>query len=451
MWAPSKRLIRATASSASALLLILAAGSIAAARTQVTLEVDGVSQPVVVWGGTVSTVLAQAGVEPGMHDLVQPERARMVTDGATVVVRTAHPYNLTINGRHRTVWSTSTSADAVLADTAHMGSSVLLAADRSSARGSAFALVSRAKPVIVLADGKHTRLQARPGDDVDSLLARTGTTPSPNDRVSFAAGTDGILRVIVTRVTRGESTETVAVPFSQREEESADLFLGESRIVQRGVAGAAVRTQWRETVGDTHTAQATTFETLTLAPIEQIRHTGTKDVTPLALLKAGVDPKAQLESGVDAYGAPFTAYLAPIGSLSSAEDIQSLINSISDPDERTQAAAQALKAGIDITYTGQDPKEIARIKVAALGWDDEQFACLEKLWTKESHWNPYAENPSSGAYGIPQALPGSKMASAGSDWQTNPATQITWGLGYIAARYDTPCSAWGHSTATGWY
>ncbi|MDK7123234.1 lytic transglycosylase, partial [Pauljensenia sp. UMB6358] len=67
------------------------------------------------------------------------------------------------------------------------------------------------------------------------------------------------------------------------------------------------------------------------------------------------------------------------------------------------------------------------------------------------HWNPYAANAWSGAYGIPQALPGSKMASAGADWQTNPATQITWGLGYIAGRYGTPCGALGHSNSVGWY
>lgn len=88
--------------------------------------------------------------------------------------------------------------------------------------------------------------------------------------------------------------------------------------------------------------------------------------------------------------------------------------------------------------------------VLARGWGDSEFSCLVALFNKESHWNVYASNPS-GAYGIPQALPGSKMASAGADWATNPATQITWGLNYIAGRYGTPCGAWGHSQTTGWY
>lgn len=94
---------------------------------------------------------------------------------------------------------------------------------------------------------------------------------------------------------------------------------------------------------------------------------------------------------------------------------------------------------------------IAYEMVAARGWGDDQFACLVALWKKESGWRVNAYNKSSGAYGIPQALPGRKMASAGSDWETNPATQISWGLGYIKGRYGTPCGAWDHSQRRGWY
>lgn len=95
---------------------------------------------------------------------------------------------------------------------------------------------------------------------------------------------------------------------------------------------------------------------------------------------------------------------------------------------------------------------IARDMMAAnYGWGEDQFGCLVALWQKESGWNYQAYNSSSGATGIPQALPGSKMATAGADWQTNPATQIAWGLGYIAGRYGTPCGAWSHSQSVGWY
>lgn len=85
------------------------------------------------------------------------------------------------------------------------------------------------------------------------------------------------------------------------------------------------------------------------------------------------------------------------------------------------------------------------------GWGQEQHECLVALWERESGWNYTAKNPSSGAYGIPQSLPGNKMASAGADWKTNPETQIKWGLDYIEGRYDTPCGAWKSFKKKGWY
>ncbi|AAO44539.1 unknown [Tropheryma whipplei str. Twist] len=90
-------------------------------------------------------------------------------------------------------------------------------------------------------------------------------------------------------------------------------------------------------------------------------------------------------------------------------------------------------------------------RVYASGWDYRQFTCLVLLWNKESGWNPYAMNRYSGAYGIPQALPGNKMKVAGDDWRTNPKTQVSWGLRYISARFGNPCGAWEHSVRKGWY
>jgi hypothetical protein len=93
----------------------------------------------------------------------------------------------------------------------------------------------------------------------------------------------------------------------------------------------------------------------------------------------------------------------------------------------------------------------ASSRLGAFGWDSSQFQCLVQLWNRESNWRTNATNPSSGAYGIPQSLPGSKMASAGADWMTNYQTQVNWGLGYIRDRYGSPCGAWGHSENVGWY
>jgi len=115
-----------------------------------------------------------------------------------------------------------------------------------------------------------------------------------------------------------------------------------------------------------------------------------------------------------------------------------------------RAARDQARQGI-LDRAQSDPRAVGRLLVADKGWTADQFRCLESLWSKESGWRWDANNPSSSAYGIPQSLPGSKMASFGSDWATNPVTQIKWGLNYISARYGTPCSAWGHSRAMNWY
>ncbi|MBN9210886.1 MAG: lytic transglycosylase domain-containing protein [Microbacterium sp.] len=127
--------------------------------------------------------------------------------------------------------------------------------------------------------------------------------------------------------------------------------------------------------------------------------------------------------------------------------------------EQEAAAASSSSASAPIVTSGGGSGDnsvggaqaTARGMLAGFGWGDDQFSCLVSLWNKESGWNVRAYNAGSGAYGIPQALPGSKMGSAGADWETNAATQISWGLGYISGRYGDPCGAWGHSQSTGWY
>ena len=113
-----------------------------------------------------------------------------------------------------------------------------------------------------------------------------------------------------------------------------------------------------------------------------------------------------------------------------------------------KASASAPAAGTPDPDTAQ---AMGLVAVQARGWDMEQYDCLVALWNRESHWNVYAHNKSSGAYGIPQSLPGEKMATVADDWQTNPATQIEWGLRYIEGRYGSPCGAWAHSEAVHWY
>ncbi len=117
----------------------------------------------------------------------------------------------------------------------------------------------------------------------------------------------------------------------------------------------------------------------------------------------------------------------------------------------TKVAKPATPRVVKVGTLAVTPQQIAAQLVAARGWGTDQMSCLTLLWNHESGWRVDAENADSGAYGIPQSLPGDKMASAGPDWQTNPRTQITWGLDYIAGVYGTPCGAWGHELDVNWY
>ncbi|NYF56911.1 lytic transglycosylase domain-containing protein [Micromonospora purpureochromogenes] len=119
-----------------------------------------------------------------------------------------------------------------------------------------------------------------------------------------------------------------------------------------------------------------------------------------------------------------------------------------EAEAKTQPFAGPIPASCN-EYSGN--REIGCALLLDAGFKIDQMPCLDKLWTKESGWNHKASNPSSGAYGIPQALPGSKMGTVADDWRTNPATQIKWGLGYIEGRYNDPCGAWAHSQSVGWY
>ena len=220
------------------------------------------------------------------------------------------------------------------------------------------------------------------------------------------------------------STTTVDEPqvHSTVKKETDSLPKGETKVETAGVDGL-VRTTYEVTTQDGKEVSRT--------PIAQV--VVTKKVDEVVLVGTG-ERQAQQEAAQQAQ---------------SAGDGQAAQSNGSGEGSNSSTPAPSANPG-----AGTDPdsaKAIARSMMAGHGWGDSEFTCLESLWTRESNWNYQAENASSGAYGIPQALPGSKMSEVADDWATNPTTQITWGLNYISGRYGTPCSAWAHSESVGWY
>jgi hypothetical protein len=128
------------------------------------------------------------------------------------------------------------------------------------------------------------------------------------------------------------------------------------------------------------------------------------------------------------------------------------LDGVKNVDASTMALLSLAIRQVELAREPQGAKQVAKALIAEkYQWDEEQYSCLNKLWTKESHWNYKARNKVSGAHGIAQALPATKMEVVGTDWRTNPVTQITWGLKYINERYDTPCKAWSKFKRSRWY
>jgi hypothetical protein len=202
----------------------------------------------------------------------------------------------------------------------------------------------------------------------------------------------------------------------------------------------------------------------------QAAATITTATTVLQTANAKVDTAA-LEQRVDALsdyprlsGAELTTRILTTVASTTHVEQASATQDKRDVDAEAAAAAQAAAAEQAAAEAAEAARKLAAGNTVAgakatatslasseYGWGADQFQCLDNLWTKESGWDYQAVNANGGATGIPQALPGSKMATVGSDWRTNATTQITWGLQYISSAYGTPCAAWGHSQANNFY
>jgi murein DD-endopeptidase MepM/ murein hydrolase activator NlpD len=201
-------------------------------------------------------------------------------------------------------------------------------------------------------------------------------------------------------------------------------------------------------------ADAVTSEVATSARLDLTADVVDRDQT-VAMLSAVAEKKRQEKAAAEAAAAAAEAAARAEEEARAKAEAEARAKAEAEAAAKAEAErkarAEEASRALARSKTPAGAKELARAMLADYGWGDSQFSCLDRLWTRESNWDYRARNPSSGAYGIPQALPGSKMATAGSDWRDNPKTQIEWGLGYIKDRYGTPCSAWSHSQSSGWY
>lgn len=376
---------------AQALVLTLVVGGTSAfalLHKTVSLDVDGTVTTVSVFGRTVEDLLVAHGVEVDDRDLVSPAPDELLVDQAAVVVRHGHEVTVEVDGEQRTVWTTALTVGDVLAEMG-LREDVRTSASRSDPLGRDTLRLSTVKTVHVAADGATQELSTT-ASTVREALTEAGVVLGAHDQLSVpldAVAVDGLV-VVVTRVQTVMRSETTLQPFETVREDDATLAQGREVVKVRGREGSRVVTFEAQVVDGVEIGRTLLAERVLEAPVNEVVAVGT-----------------------------MTAPVVPVG----------------PPVEPGTARA----IGLELTL--------------ARGWGEDQFACLDALWSKESGWRVNAHNASSGAHGIPQAMPGSKMASVGADWETNPTTQITWGLNYIAGRYGTPCDAWAHSQAKNWY
>ena len=294
---------------------------------------------------------------------------------------------------------------------------------------------------------------------VAGMLATTGAALPPNSDTTAAAAAD--------------HSERISAPLSAMTEKGASALVdarnavAEARDVADDIASSGLTVNASSTVVDTRalstyidklgdldlmpTLLIPALTTDTTAEIQSVR---VQTATLRGKLDAAIAKKAEEEAAAKAAAEAAAAAQAAAeaaAAKAAADAAAAAAAAAAETSSSSSSSSSVSVPSVDVNVDPASAQGIARTMMAAnYGWGDDQFACLVSLWNRESGWRVNAAN-SSGAYGIPQALPGSKMASAGADWETNPATQIAWGLGYISGRYSNPCGAWAHSESSGWY
>ena len=366
--------------------------SVASAVTNdLTLTVDGNSRAIrAAAGDSVADVLAANQVAVAQSDYVSPAPATILGEGESIVVAHAVTLTATIDGKTKTLVTTASTLGSalIMAGIDPDGAKLSLPPQTPVTPGMATVTVQTMKMVTVKADGKTLYTRTTAGTVAD-VLAGSNVKLSDLDRVTPDPVTVVAdgLAITVQRVVVTQETGTGDVPYATKNVDTPSLPKGTTKVTTKGVAGKA-DVVWNVVMVDgVEESRTVASQTVTTPPVDEVVQVGT--------------------------GIPVIPP-APAGASGS-------------------------------------PQDIAQQMLSGMGFGADQFSCLVQLWDHESHWNIYSMNKKTGAYGIPQALPGSKMASAGDDWQTNPATQIRWGLGYITGRYGTPCGAWSFFQAHHWY
>jgi uncharacterized protein YabE (DUF348 family) len=475
---------------------------------QVTVQVDGAAPRTIhTMSQDVRGALADAGFPLSAHDDVTPAPNKSVREGLAIHLIRGRLLVLTVDGKLLNQWVAAATVGDALAqlgfDTSAYSS---LPASETLPLAPTPITVRTAKSVTLIRAGKSDSIEST-APSVGALLAEQGIRVGPNDVLSMPASTPltDLMTITWKQVRHQTVTTQLSIPFDTTWQDDPSQPDGDSTVVTAGVPGSRTVTYDVLLVDGKEMSRNARSDVVTAPPVTQVVSVGTKvEASPPAAQPAATEPKPAATTTPKPATATATTPTShpvatpaprpttkpaprPVVTPVAKPPVTPVTMPVAEPVKPVTPKPVAPKPVVPkpsaprpaplpppkptppppapkpapkpapttvIVVTPGSAQAIAKSMMGTYGWNTtSQFSCLVNLWNGESGWRWNATNPSSGAYGIPQAWPANKMATAGADWRTNPRTQIRWGMGYIKGRYGTPCAAWSAwlSRSPHWY
>ena len=464
-WTPQRfvtlRRIRVIACIAATSIAL--AGSFAfTARKSVALNINGQTTQVTTYAMTATRLLEEQGVDIKTHDIVTTSSGDQLANHAVVTVQSAYQTTINIDGTAVPFWTVATSADQLLGffeENQNNAAKITVDIKNVYNQLTGGLVINQSGPVTVIADGKSS---VAPNGKLPaaSILDSKGIVLNKEDRVSVEKDSDEtILRV--RRVTHGEETRTSVIPFSTQTIIDPNLAEGQADVRQQGVNGEKTQVYDVTYVDGVAESETLKSETVTSMAIDQIIAVGAaKSDTD-----KGSDKKSDSADNGKADSGSNNQHESSNNNAGNTGNSGNTGNTGNSGNTGNTGGGTNNNSGSSGSDSGTTPTPSGRLwhatvaqaqayaagAAAQRGWTGNDWDCLVKLWNRESRWLWYAENASSGAYGIPQSLPADKMAAFGANYRDDAAVQIDWGLWYIAQAYGSPSKAWQNSEQIGWY
>ena len=464
-WTPQRfvtlRRIRVIACIAATSIAL--AGSFAfTARKSVALNINGQTTQVTTYAMTATRLLEEQGVDIKTHDIVTTSSGDQLANHAVVTVQSAYQTTINIDGTAVPFWTVATSADQLLGffeENQNNAAKITVDIKNVYNQLTGGLVINQSGPVTVIADGKSS---VAPNGKLPaaSILDSKGIVLNKEDRVSVEKDSDEtILRV--RRVTHGEETRTSVIPFSTQTIIDPNLAEGQADVRQQGVNGEKTQVYDVTYVDGVAESETLKSETVTSMAIDQIIAVGAakSDTDKGSDKKSDSADNGKADSGSNNQHESSNNNAGNTGNTGNTGNSGNTGNTgNTGGGTNNNSGSSGSDSGTTTTPSGRlwhatvaQAQAYAAGAAAQRGWTGNDWDCLVKLWTRESSWLWYAENASSGAYGIPQSLPADKMAAFGANYRDDAAVQIDWGLWYIAQAYGSPSKAWQHSEQVGWY